>query len=131
MHSEKLRIDKYLWAIRLFKTRSEATTACEKGKVTNNEHQVKPSKQVYAGEEYLVRTKVKRWRIKVTELLYKRVAFSESLKYYTDITPDEELERLQMLATAFHSGKKINKSGRPTKKDRRGLNEFLAFEKPD
>jgi len=129
--SEKLRIDKYLWAIRLFKTRSEATAACEKGKVKIHDNQVKPSRQVQTGEEYDVKTEAKRWRIKVTGLLYKRVAYSESIKFYTDITPAEELERLRLLGAGSHSGKNQHKTGRPTKKDRRDLNEFLSPENTD
>ena len=58
---EKLRIDKYLWAIRLFKTRSLASDACEKGKVNNEAGQVKPSKQVHIGDIYEVKTEAKRW----------------------------------------------------------------------
>jgi ribosome-associated heat shock protein Hsp15 len=131
MQTDKLRIDKYLWAIRLFKTRSEATAACDKGKVKLNDNKVKASKQVQVSEEYEVRTEIKRWRIKVTGLLNKRVAYSESIKFYKDITPAEELERLQFLSAGFQAGKNQNKTGRPTKKDRRDLNEFLTADKPD
>jgi ribosome-associated heat shock protein Hsp15 len=118
---EKLRIDKYLWAIRLFKTRSLASDACEKGKVKNAAGQVKPSKPVHLGEEYEVKTEAKRWRIKVTGLLEHRVAFSEAVKYYLDITPEEEEERIQFQAATFHTGKRLSKVGRPTKKQRRDL----------
>lgn len=130
---EKLRIDKYLWAIRLFKTRSAATTACEKGKVKHNDTQVKPSRQVQTGEEYEVKTEIKRWRIKVTGLLEKRMAYSEAIKFYTDMTPAAEIERLLFLskgspgqAASFHTGKRQSKIGRPTKKQRRDMDGFLA-----
>ena len=66
---EKLRIDKYLWAIRLFKSRSLASDACEKGKVKNEAGQVKPSKQVHIGDIYEVKTEAKRWRVQVAGLL--------------------------------------------------------------
>ena len=118
---EKLRIDKYLWAIRLFKTRSLASEACEKGKVKNVAGQVKPSKPVHIGEEYEVKTEAKRWRIKVTGLLDHQLAFSEAIKYYLDITPEEEVERIQYQAATFHTGKRLSKVGRPTKKQRRDL----------
>ncbi len=77
---EKLRIDKYLWAIRLFKTRSLASDACEKGKVKNETGQVKPSKQVHIGDDYEVKTEAKRWRIQVTGLLDHRLAYPEASK---------------------------------------------------
>ncbi|WEK36259.1 MAG: RNA-binding S4 domain-containing protein [Candidatus Pseudobacter hemicellulosilyticus] len=122
---EKLRIDKYLWSIRLFKTRTLATEACDAGKVRFNEQPVKPSKAVNLNEEYEVRTPAKRWRIKVTGLLPNRLAHTEAIKYYEDITPPEELERLQHQAASFHTGKRLSKQGRPTKKDRRELDDFF------
>ena len=122
---EKLRIDKYLWAIRLFKTRTDATVACDKGKIKHNGTQVKAARQVHTGDEYEVKTEAKRWRIKVAGLLYKRVTHSEAIKFYIDITPAEEIERLQYQAASFHTGKRQSKIGRPTKKDRRDLNDFL------
>ena len=125
MEKEKLRIDKYLWSIRLFKTRSMAAAACESGKVKCNDMQVKASKQVHVGEEYEVKTEARRWRVKVTVLLYNRMAHSEAIKYYEDITPAEELERLQFQASSFHTGKRLSKIGRPTKKDRRDLDGFM------
>jgi ribosome-associated heat shock protein Hsp15 len=118
---EKLRIDKYLWAIRLFKTRSLASDACEKGKVKNESGQVKPSRQVHVGDQYEVKTESKRWRIQVTGLLDHRLAHSEAIKYYLDITPAEEVERIQFQAATFHTGKRLSKVGRPTKKQRRDL----------
>ena len=122
---EKLRLDKYLWAIRLFKTRSAATIACDGGKVKFERLQAKPSKTVKVDDEYEVKTEAKRWRIKVTGLLEKRVQFSEAIKYYIDITPAEELERVKFQASAFHTGKRQSKIGRPTKKERRDMDEYL------
>jgi ribosome-associated heat shock protein Hsp15 len=123
--SEKIRLDKYLWSIRLFKTRALATEACDKGKVKYNSAQVKPSKQVHVDEEYEVKTEAKRWRIKVTGLLNKRVQYADAIKYYLDITPDEEIERLQFQSASFHTGKRLSKIGRPTKKQRRDLEDFM------
>ena len=122
---EKLRLDKYLWAIRLFKTRSLAGAACDSGKVKFDGLQAKPARSVSIGDEYEVKTEAKRWRIKVTGLLEKRVAASEAVKNYLDITPAEELERLQYQAASFHTGKRQSKIGRPTKKERRELDDFL------
>jgi ribosome-associated heat shock protein Hsp15 len=126
MQKEKLRIDKYLWAIRLFKTRTLAAAACDSGKVKHNGTAVKASKQVNVGEEYEVKTEAKRWRIKVTGLLHSRVQFAEAIKYYIDITPAEEIERLQFQSASFHTGKRLSKIGRPTKKQRRDMDEFMG-----
>lgn len=122
---EKLRLDKYLWAIRLFKTRSLATTACNSGKVKYQEEQAKAGKNVHLGDIYDVRTEGKKWKIKVTGLLQARVKYEEAIKHYADITPAEELERLQYQAASFHTGKRPSKIGRPTKKERRDLDDFM------
>ena len=122
---DKLRIDKYLWSIRLFKTRSLATVACDQGKVKLNGSSVKASKQVNIGEEYEVKTEAKRWKIKVTGLLHNRVQYSEAINFYLDITPEEEIERIKYLASSFHTGKRQSKIGRPTKKERRDLEGFM------
>lgn len=126
MEKEKLRLDKYLWAIRLFKTRSQAGDACDKGKIKHNRENAKPSRVVHTGDEYEVKTETKRWVIKVTGLLFKRVQYSEAIKYYEDITPVEEIERIHFQAAAFHTGKRMSKQGRPTKKDKRDLDEFMS-----
>lgn len=125
---EKLRLDKYLWCIRLFKTRSQAAEACDKGKVKYNGDAAKASKHVSVDDEYEVKTENKRWRIKVTALLDHRVQYAEAIKYYIDITPAEEIERLQFQAAVFNTGKRQSKIGRPTKKDRRELGDFLDNE---
>jgi ribosome-associated heat shock protein Hsp15 len=122
---EKLRLDKYLWAIRLFKTRTMASAACDSGKVKFNGLQAKASRNVSVGDEYEIKTEAKRWRIKITGLLEKRVAYAEAIKNYIDITPEEELERVKFQAASFHTGKRQSKIGRPTKKERRELDDFL------
>jgi ribosome-associated heat shock protein Hsp15 len=125
---EKLRLDKYLWAIRLFKTRSQAADACDKGKIKFAGANAKASKTVNVGEEYEVKTEHKRWVIKVTGLLSSRVQFSEAINYYSDITPAEELDRIKFQAAVFHTGKRLSKVGRPTKKDKRDLDGFMDGE---
>lgn len=125
---EKLRLDKYLWAIRIFKTRTMAAAACDTGKVKQNGTAVKAAKNVTVGDEYEIKTEAKKWLIKVTGLLHNRVAYAEAIKYYLDITPQEELDRLQFQAASFHTGKRQSKIGRPTKKQRRELDEFLDEE---
>src|SRR6185503_8143279 len=123
---EKIRLDKYLWAIRLYKTRTLAATACDQGKIKFNGTAAKASRNVMTGDEYEVKTEAKRWRIKVTALLDKRVKYEEAIKYYIDITPAEEVQRLQYQAASFHTGKRPSKIGRPTKKERRDLDDFLS-----
>ena len=125
MEKEKLRLDKYLWSIRLFKTRSLASEACEKGKVKFNSSSAKASKHVHPGEEYEIKTEAKRWVIKVTGLLDHRVQYSEAVTYYTDISPVEETDKNQYQGAAFHTGKRMSKMGRPTKKQKRDLDEFM------
>ena len=122
---EKLRLDKYLWSIRLFKTRTQAAAACDTGKVKFNGSPAKASKHISIGDEYEVKTENKRWRIKVTGLLYKRAKYEEAIKYYIDITPAEEIQRLQYQAATFYTGKRKSKIGRPTKKERRDLDDFI------
>jgi len=125
MESSKLRLDKYLWSIRLFKTRSLAAEACDKGKVKLNGNSLKPARNVQIGEEYEIRTSEKKWLIKVLGLLHTRVQYSEAIKYYSDITPTEETDRIKFEAAFFQTGKRQSKVGRPTKKDKRDLDEFL------
>ncbi len=127
MEKEKLRLDKYLWAIRLFKTRSQAGDACDNGKIKFKKENSKASRAVQAGDEYEVKTENKRWVIKVTGLLHKRVQYSDAIKYYEDITPVDELDRIKFQVAAFHTGKRMSKQGRPTKKDKRDLEGFMDF----
>jgi ribosome-associated heat shock protein Hsp15 len=125
---DKLRIDKYLWSIRLFKTRTMAAAACDTGKVRQNGTLVKASKNVAVGDEYEVKTEAKKWIIKITGLLHNRVAYSEAIKYYVDLSPEEEVDRLKFQAASFHTGKRNSKIGRPTKKQRREIDGFLEEE---
>ncbi|ULQ58400.1 RNA-binding S4 domain-containing protein [Flavihumibacter rivuli] len=125
---EKLRIDKYLWAIRLFKTRSQAGDAIDKGRVKLEGNAVKASRVVAIGDQYEVKTETRKWVVKVTGLLHNRVQFSEAIKYYEDLTPIEEKERLEFQASSFHTGKRLSKIGRPTKKQRRDLEDFMDEE---
>jgi ribosome-associated heat shock protein Hsp15 len=122
---EKLRLDKYLWAIRIFKTRSAAAVACDKGRVKCGGEAVKASRTVHAGDTYEVKTDTRKWVIKVTALLDHRVQYSEAIQHYEDLTPPEEKERLAFQAAVFYSGKRQTKIGRPTKKDRRDLDGFM------
>lgn len=121
---EKVRIDKYLWSIRIFKTRSLATVACEKGKIKWNGNTVKASKIVTINDEYEIKTEARLWIIKVVSILQQRVQFSEAISYYLDLTPQEDLIKTQNNSAAFFTGKRLSKTGRPTKKQRRNLDDL-------
>jgi ribosome-associated heat shock protein Hsp15 len=126
--TEKLRVDKYLWAIRIFKTRTQAAAACDGGKVKLNGAAVKASRTVSIGDQYEVKTEARRWKIEVTGLLHNRQQYTEAVKYYVDITPDEDQQHNQRVAASFHTGKRPSKIGRPTKRERRDLDEFMEGE---
>ena len=123
---EKLRLDKYLWAIRLFKTRSLASEACANNKVKNKGINAKAAKPVSIGEQYEVKTEAKKWLIEVTGLLHNRVQYAEAIKNYIDLTPEEEKESLKPTAFIFQTGKRQSKQGRPTKKQQRDLEDFIS-----
>ncbi len=125
MSVKKVRVDKYLWAIRIFKTRSQATKACDEGKVKADGANIKPSKVVSIGDKYDVRAPGRKWTVEVCDVIDKRVKYEEAIKYYTDITSEEDKEYNKRLGSAFYTGKRLSKTGRPTKKQRRDLNEFL------
>lgn len=122
---EKLRLDKYLWCIRIFKTRSIAAEACEKGRVKMNGDSLKPAKTVHINDEYEIRAEARKWVIKVVGLLDHRVQYSEAINYYQDNTPVEDKEAIGFQASAFNTGKRQSKIGRPTKKDRRDIGDFM------
>ena len=123
---EKLRLDKYLWAIRLFKTRSLASEACANNKVKSNGTNVKAAKTVHVGDNYEVKTEAKKWLIEVTGLLHNRIQYAEAIKNYIDLTPEDESEKLKPTAFVFQTGKRQSKQGRPTKKQQRDLEDFIS-----
>lgn len=122
----KVRIDKYLWAIRLFKTRSIAAAACNDGKVKlDQETPVKASKTVKNGEIYSVKLEGKRIVIQTVKIIEKRVNAALAAECFIDKTPEEEKEKQKLVsAFYFHTGKRGNKQARPTKKDRRKITEL-------
>lgn len=125
--TEKLRIDKYLWSIRLFKTRSIAAEACDKGRVKMNGEPVKAARTVKLHDEYEVKTEARKWFIRVTGLLHNRVAYTEAIKHYDDLTPAEWLVAQDFVAPSFHTGKRLSKTGRPDKKQRRNMEDVMGL----
>jgi ribosome-associated heat shock protein Hsp15 len=126
MSNEKLRLDKYLWAIRIFKTRTQATQACDEGKVKLGGTNVKPSRPVSVGDRYDIKTPARKWTIEVTGLLHNRAGYEEAIKHYVDLTTEEDKNFNQRLGASFYTGKRLSKTGRPTKKQRRDLNELYG-----
>lgn len=123
--NEKVRVDKYLWSIRVFKTRSQASDACDGGKVKLNGNSVKAAKPVSVGDKFEIRTEGRKWMLEVTGLLSNRVAYSEAIRYYIDTTPEEDKLAPTFVASVFQTGKRQSKIGRPTKKDRRNIEGFM------
>ena len=121
--AEKLRIDKYLWAIRAFKTRTLAADACKAGRVKLDGGNTKPSHEVKIGEVYSVSKGIERKVIKVTGLLENRVDAKTAVNFYEDITP---VEQTQAFKSMFQAPVLIRDrgTGRPTKKDRRDINDL-------
>jgi len=118
------RIDKYLWATRLFKTRSLATQACKTNRVLLNDDPVKPAREVKTGDRISVRKQGIWFQYRIEALLKNRVGAKLVPDYLTDVTPAEERERWEMhrIRVQFHRDKGL---GRPTKKDRRDMDEFF------
>ncbi len=115
-----IRIDKYLWAVRLFKTRSLATDACRCGHVKMNGLPLKPSHTISEGEIYELNIDQTHRTVQVKSLLANRVGAKLVENYLTDLTPQEEYERIQMVRQyAFE--KRDRGTGRPTKRDRREI----------
>ena len=112
--------------MRLFKTRALASAACTSNKVKSKGLAVKASKTVSIGDRYEVKTEAKKWLIEVSGLLHSRVQYAEAVKFYIDLTPEEEKERSKPAAFVFQTGKRQSRQGRPTKKQKRELDEFFG-----
>lgn len=120
----KCRVDKYIWSVRLAKTRSKAAELISKGKVLVNEEQTKPAKEIKQGDIITVIVHNARLKYKVKELLDRRVGAKLVENYITEITDPEEHEKLRI----YRMSQKVYRqkgTGKPTKKDRRDLDEFL------
>jgi len=122
--SYRMRVDKFLWCIRYYKTRSIATSACKSGKVRVNQDIVKPSREVYPGDNISLRKEQIDYKLVVIALPEARVGAKIVDLYRKDSTPKESLEKLELLKFSkdYYRGKGV---GRPTKKDRRDLDDFV------
>jgi ribosome-associated heat shock protein Hsp15 len=120
-----MRIDKFLWAVRFYKTRSLATDACKKHKISINGQPAKPSKEVFPGDKITVRKNQIDYRLLVLNLPDKRLGAKLVPLYIKDMTPPEAFEHLRLMRDA-HLYYRRKGLGRPTKKDRRQLDEFFG-----
>ncbi len=122
---EKVRIDKWLWSVRIFKTRTIATDACKAGKIKVNGQIVKPSFNLQRGELIEVKKNGFNFQFKVLDLLSKRVGAPIARQYYEDLTPAEELNKYEAWFIGKTGTERREKgAGRPTKRERREIDRF-------
>ena len=121
-----VRVDKWIWAVRIFKSRSQATEACKSGKVSMDGLALKPSRTVEVGDMVEVTKDQINMTLEVLELLEKRVGAKLVSKYMKDHTPDDEYNKIDILKSKSFEFR--NKGmGRPTKKERREINIFKDY----
>ena len=121
---DEIRIDKYLWVVRIFKTRSDAADAVRNNKVLVNDRPCKPSREVRIGDEITVKRMPVTYRYKVLEYVSNRQPAKNVPQYCLNITPQEELDKL----TAPHETIFVFRergAGRPTKKERREIDSLM------
>ena len=121
--SKSIRIDKYLWAVRIYKTRSIAADECRKGRITINDISVKPSRNVEAGEIMTVKKPPVLYKYKIIDVTENRLPAKLVSQFIDDITPEEEKRKLDvnLQSGTFYRDKG---TGRPTKKERRVIDRF-------
>lgn len=120
-----MRIDKFLWCTRYYKTRNQATEACKKGRIKINEKAVKPSRDVYPMDFLIVRKNQIDYRLQVLDLPESRVGAKLVDIYRKDTTPKVAFEHADLLKHAKEHYRKRG-AGRPTKKDRRDIEDYTA-----
>ena len=118
-----MRIDKYLWCVRYYKTRTLATTACKKGHVRVNNDIAKPSREVYAQDKIELRKDQINYKLTINDIPENRVGAKLVDIYRTDTTPKEQFEAQELLKYSkdYYRKKGV---GRPTKKDRRDIDDY-------
>lgn len=118
-----MRVDKYLWCVRYYKTRTLATTACKKGHIKVNGNVVKPSREVYATDTIELRKNQINYQLAVNDIPANRVSAKLVDIYRTDTTPTSQFEAQELLKYSKDYYRKKG-TGRPTKKDRRDIDDF-------
>lgn len=130
MDSATIRIDKYLWAVRIFKTRTLATEACDKGRVMVGDASAKPSRNVKPGDLITVRNPPVIHTYKVLGILGNRLSAEKVKEYVQELTPEEELQKYQIMRNeAFII--RDRGAGRPTKKERRQMDKLTGGEEQE
>ena len=119
---QKIRIDKWLWSVRMYKTRTLATEACAAGKIKIDGEAVKASYLLKIGQLINMNRQGEKWTLKSVKLIEKRVSAPLATVCYEDLTPPEEKNKLQFPATFYEV--RDRGIGRPTKKDRREIDKF-------
>lgn len=122
---KSVRIDKFLWAVRLFKTRSIAAEACKKGKIQINEQQVKSSRMVKVGDVIFIKNAPIYRQYEILDISERRMGAKLTPDFIKEITPESDLEMLEVTRLA-NSMNRARGSGRPTKKERRDLDNFFS-----
>ena len=120
------RIDKYLWSVRVYKTRSEAADACRSGRVKVNEMEAKASKEIKSGDIVSVRKNLITYTLRVIEPIDKRQPAKLVSIYVENITPQEELDKLNSPKESVFLYRERG-TGRPTKKERRDMDELSSI----
>ena len=121
----EVRVDKYLWAMRIYKTRSIAADACKNGRISINGVQLKPSRTFKIGDTFNVRKGPVTFSYEVLQLSENRLGAKLVPDYMRDITAPDQLEILELARLAGKSGRDRG-TGRPTKKDRREIEQFIS-----
>lgn len=121
----EIRVDKYLFAMRLYKTRTIAADACKKGRITMGGAQLKPSRTFHIGDVFSVRKGPITYTYRIKQLSENRLGAKLVPDYLQDITAPDQLELLELARLAGQTGRDRG-TGRPTKKDRREIETFLS-----
>lgn len=122
--TNSVRVDKFLWSVRIYKTRSIASDACRKGRIIINNIQVKPSRPVFKDEIITVKKLPVIYTYRIIESVENRVSAKLVNNYIQDLTPGEEKIKLDVRHAGFSSYREKG-TGRPTKKERRNLDRFI------
>jgi len=125
MASTKLRVDKWLWSVRIFKSRSKATAACKNGRIKSGEQTLKPSSLIQAGQKLEIKKDGFNLTFEINKIISKRVSATLAEPCYTNLTPVEELDKFKN----WFIGKgrpeiRMKGEGRPTKRERREIDSF-------